>query len=116
MAFFSAGINFGHTVSWSSAPSYPTTSCVRHGSKNARKDNSAKHHNQRRVCCAARALKDVAKEITKIYDRNVAAWEDDYKTLTKEHLLSDSVVYPDDLVSMRTAEVLAGRMSGSSMG
>jgi hypothetical protein len=30
-----------------------------------------------------RAMKDVAKEITKIYQRNVASWEDDYRTFTK---------------------------------
>jgi hypothetical protein len=30
-----------------------------------------------------RAIKDVAKEITKIYERNVASWETDYKTRTK---------------------------------
>ncbi len=30
-----------------------------------------------------RAIKDVAKEITKIYERNIAGWEDDCKIWTK---------------------------------
>ena len=30
-----------------------------------------------------RAIKDVAKEVTKIYQRNVDSWESDYKTMTK---------------------------------
>jgi uncharacterized protein (DUF305 family) len=30
-----------------------------------------------------RAIKDVAKEIAAIYERNIAGWEDDYKTWTK---------------------------------
>ncbi|HEX3357638.1 MAG TPA: hypothetical protein VHS31_11765, partial [Tepidisphaeraceae bacterium] len=47
------------------------------------------HFRQALVLChmmlprGKRPLKDVAKEITKIYERNVAAWEDDYKIWTK---------------------------------
>jgi len=47
------------------------------------------HFRQALVLChmmlprGKRALKDVAKEITKIYDRNVASWEDDYRTFTR---------------------------------
>jgi hypothetical protein len=47
------------------------------------------HFRQALVMChmmlprGKRALKDVAKEVTKIYERNVAAWEDDYRTLTR---------------------------------
>jgi hypothetical protein len=47
------------------------------------------HFRQALVLChmmlprGKRALKDVAKEMTKIYERNVASWEDDYRTFTK---------------------------------
>jgi hypothetical protein len=47
------------------------------------------HFRQAMVLChmmlprGKRALKDVAKEISRIYERNLAAWEDDYKTLTR---------------------------------
>src|SRR3954468_23357105 len=47
------------------------------------------HFRQALVLChmmlprGKRALKDVAKEITKIYERNTASWEDDYKTFTR---------------------------------
>ena len=47
------------------------------------------HFRQALVLChmmlprGKRALKDVAKEVTRIYERNLASWEDDFKTLTK---------------------------------
>ena len=47
------------------------------------------HFRQALVLChmmlprGKRALKDVGKEVTRIYERNIASWEDDYKTLTK---------------------------------
>ena len=47
------------------------------------------HFRQALVLChmmlprGKRAIKDVAKEITKIYERNVESWESDYKTMTK---------------------------------
>ena len=47
------------------------------------------HFRQALVLChmmlprGKRAVKDVAKEVTKIYERNVEAWETDYKTMTK---------------------------------
>src|SRR5439155_5197897 len=47
------------------------------------------HFRQALVLChmmlprGKRALKDVGKEVTRIYERNRASWEDDYKTLTK---------------------------------
>jgi hypothetical protein len=47
------------------------------------------HFRQAMVMChmmlprGNRALGDVAKEIRKIYERNIAAWEEDYKTFTK---------------------------------
>jgi hypothetical protein len=47
------------------------------------------HFRQALVLChmmlprGKRAPKDVAKVVTKIYERTIAAWEDDYKTLTK---------------------------------
>src|SRR3954471_528005 len=47
------------------------------------------HFRQAMVLChmmlprGKRALKDVAKEVTAIYERNVASWEDDYRKLTK---------------------------------
>src|SRR3954454_841654 len=47
------------------------------------------HFRQALVLChmmlprGKRALKDVAKEITQIYERNTASWEDDFKTFTR---------------------------------
>jgi hypothetical protein len=47
------------------------------------------HFRQALVLChmmlprGKRGIKDVAKEIAKIYERNVASWEADYKTMTK---------------------------------
>lgn len=47
------------------------------------------HFRQALVLChmmlprGKRAIKDVAKEITKIYERNIESWEDDYRTMTK---------------------------------
>jgi len=47
------------------------------------------HFRQALVLChmmlprGKRAIKDVAKEINKIYQRNIDSWEDDYKTMTK---------------------------------
>jgi hypothetical protein len=47
------------------------------------------HFRQALVLChmmlprGKRAIKDVAKEVTKIYERNVESWEDDYKTMTR---------------------------------
>jgi hypothetical protein len=47
------------------------------------------HFRQALVLChmmlprGKRALKDVSKEITKIFQRNVASWEDDYRTFTR---------------------------------
>ena len=47
------------------------------------------HFRQALVLChmmlprGKRALKDVAKEVTLIYERNVASWEEDYRTLTR---------------------------------
>src|SRR5205823_5012508 len=47
------------------------------------------HFRQALVLChmmlprGKRALKDVGKEVTRIYERNFASWEDDYRTLTK---------------------------------
>src|SRR5262245_49056560 len=47
------------------------------------------HFRQALVLChmmlprGKRAIKDVAKEVTKIYKRNVESWEDDYRTMTR---------------------------------
>jgi hypothetical protein len=47
------------------------------------------HFRQAMVMChmmlprGKRALKDVAKEITKVYQRNLDSWEEDFKTFTK---------------------------------